>query len=139
MRVAPRVVARPLWRRPLRAAGPRIVKPRHRSLCGSLFRSPRLALAAAIVVAPVMTILPAARLPGRAGRALVLGCRRRLAHPGDALADQRLDRGDGLAVRPRDDRDRGAAAPGAAGAADAVHVIVGMVRYVEIEYVADVR
>src|SRR5262245_60824130 len=140
MHVARRVITRcgPLCRRPLRAAGPRILKPRyrHRSLCGSLFRSPRLAITVAMAVVPLG---PATWLPGRAGRALVIGCGWRLAHPGDALSDQRLDCGDGFAVRPRDDRDRGAAAPGPAGAADAMHVIVRMVRHVEIEDVADVR
>src|SRR5262245_22096360 len=140
MHVARRVITRcgPLCRRPLRAAGPRILKPRyrHRSLCGSLFRSPRLAITVAMAVVPLG---PATWLPGRAGRALVIGCGWRLAHPGDALADQCLDCGDGFAVRARDDRDRSAAAPGPAGAADAMHVIVGMVRHVEIEDVADVR
>ena len=38
-----------------------------------------------------------------------------------------------------DDGDRGAALAGAAGAADPVHIVVGVVRYVEIEHVADVR
>src|SRR5262245_57000657 len=139
MRVATRVVAWPLCRRPLRAAGPRILTPRYRprGRCGSLLRSPRLALPAAIAVVPLVA---AARLPGWAGRGLlVLGRGRRPAHPGDALSDQRLDCGDGFAVRPRDDRDRRAAAPGPAGAADAMHVIVRMVRHVEIEDVADVR
>src|SRR5689334_17671167 len=66
-------------------------------------------------------------------------CAWRRTGPGDALADQPLDFGHGLAVGRRDDGDGGAALAGAAGAADAVDVVVGVMRYVEIEDVADVR
>src|SRR6266481_6036260 len=62
-----------------------------------------------------------------------LGCLRRLAHPGNALPDQLLDRGNALAVSGRNDSDRGAASPGAPGAADAVDILVGMVRDIKIE------
>ena len=55
----------------------------------------------------------------------------------DGLPDQLFDRGDRLVVERGDDRDRGAGAPGAAGTADAMHVVVGMMRHVEIEDVAD--
>ena len=75
--------------------------------------------------------------PALAGLARCRG--RRLAHPGDGLADQLLDRGDRLVVARRHDRDGDAAAAGAAGAADAVDVIVGVMRHVEIEDVADRR
>src|SRR5262245_7210943 len=55
MRVARRVVALrgPLW--PLRAAGPGILDACHRcrSLCGSLFRPPRLAVTAAVAIVPL--------------------------------------------------------------------------------------
>src|SRR5262245_19618550 len=70
-------------------------------------------------------------------RTLLGGRVRLLAHPGDSLADQLLDRRDASAVGGRDDGDGGAAASGASGAADAMDVIVGMVRDVEIEDVAD--
>src|SRR5260370_30444789 len=68
-----------------------------------------------------------------------LGCLRRLAHPGNALPDQFLDRGNALAVSGRNDSDRGAASPGAPGAADAVDIIVGMVRDIEIEDMAHLQ
>src|SRR5262249_7248226 len=64
-------------------------------------------------------------------RTLLPGHVRLLAHPGDGLADQLLDRRDASAVGGRDDGDGGAAASGASGAADAMDVIVGMVRDVE--------
>ena len=63
----------------------------------------------------------------------------RLAHPGDGLADQLLDRRQRLGVDRADDGDGGAGLAGAAGAADPVHIVVGVVRHVEIEHVADVR
>src|SRR5215468_8238922 len=53
------------------------------------------------------------------------------------LADQLLDRGHRLGIERGDDGDRSAGAAGAARTADAVDVIVGMMRYVEIEDVAD--
>src|SRR5262245_37055315 len=139
MRVARRIIARPLCLRPWRTARPRILDARYRggSLCGRLLGAPRLTVAAAMAVIP---LVPTARLRSRVRSVPVLtACRRRPAHPGDALADQCLDCGNGFAVRAGDNRDRGAATTGAAGAADAVHVIVGMVRHVEIEDVADVR
>src|SRR5262245_47317854 len=118
MRVARRVVA---LRGPLRAAGPGILDACHRcrSLCGSLVRPPRLAVTAAVAIVPLgvplgVPLRSAALLWRRAGRGLVLACSRRPAHPGDALADQRFNGGDGLAVGAGDDRDRGAAAASAA-------------------------
>ena len=52
---------------------------------------------------------------------------RQLFHQRDRLPDQLLDRGDCLGVvSTRHDGDRGAAAAGAAGAADPMHVVVGM-------------
>ena len=72
---------------------------------------------------------------------LRLGFGRRVAEldARDFLADQLLDRGDRLAVGRSDQRDRGAGTAGAAGAADAMHIVVGMMRHVEIEDVADGR
>src|SRR6185312_5407333 len=65
---------------------------------------------------------------------------RRALGPRNAAADQPLDGGDSLVViARRDDGDGDAALAGAAGTADAMDVIIGMVRYVEIEDVADVR
>src|SRR5947209_15792921 len=46
--------------------------------------------------------------------------------PLDPVADQPLDRIDIFLVVARNERQRCAAAPGAAGAADAMHVIFGM-------------
>src|SRR5262249_35145747 len=60
---------------------------------------------------------------------MVLGGRVRLfAHPGDGLPDQLLDRRDAPAIGGRHDGDGGAAASGTPGAADAMDVIVGVVR-----------
>src|ERR1700728_4498724 len=63
------------------------------------------------------------------------GC---FAHPGDMLADEFLDRGDGLYVIATGDKsDRGAGLAGASGAPDAVHVIIRVMRNVEIIDVTD--
>src|SRR5215217_4824538 len=50
--------------------------------------------------------------------------------PADGLAGELLDRGHRLAIRPCHDRDRGAGAARAAGAADAMDVVVGMMRHI---------
>src|SRR3984893_13031377 len=55
---------------------------------------------------------------------------------GNGLPDQLFDRVHGFLIERSDDRDRGAGAPGAAGTADAMDVVVGMMRHVEIEDVA---
>ena len=52
----------------------------------------------------------------------------RLTSPGNGLPGELLDRSDCLCIDGRHDRDRRAGAPGAAGAADAVYVVVGMMR-----------
>ena len=57
----------------------------------------------------------------------------------NVLAGQSFDRGDRLGVERGDHRDRGAGPPGAAGTADAMHVVVGMMRHIEIEDVAHDR
>ena len=64
---------------------------------------------------------------------------RRCAHPWNCLADQPLDGADRLAVDRSDDGDRDACPPGATGSADAVDVIIGMMRHVKIEDMADLR
>src|SRR6185436_2174900 len=92
-------------------------------------------LAGAVAIVPLM---PAVATITCAGGSLILGCGRRLAHPGNALADQLLDRGHRLAVGTCDDGDRDAAAAGATGAADAMHVVVGVEWHIEIEDVAHV-
>src|SRR5579884_2066664 len=56
----------------------------------------------------------------------------RLFHPRDGLAGELFNGVDQFAVHRRDDRDRRAGAPRAPGAADAVDVIVRMMRHVEI-------
>src|SRR6187200_245831 len=60
-------------------------------------------------------------------------------HAWDALANEFLDRRDVLAIGRRNHGDRRSASSGAPGSADAMHVVLGMVRYVEVEYVADCR
>ena len=55
----------------------------------------------------------------------------------NGLADQLFDRHDRFLVERGDDGDRRAGPPRTPGAADAVDVIVGMMRDVEIEDVAD--
>src|SRR5262249_60643245 len=70
-------------------------------------------------------------------RTLRRGRVRLFAHPGDGLSDQLLDRRDASAVGWRDDGDGGATPSGASGAADAMHVVVGVMRDVEVEDVAD--
>src|SRR5947209_18533599 len=62
--------------------------------------------------------------------------RRRRSLPFDFVTDQSLDRIDIFFIVARDECQRRTAAPGAAGAADAVHVILGVNRHIEI---VDVR
>src|SRR6185437_1505781 len=62
---------------------------------------------------------------------------RRQLHLLDRLAGGALDRAQHAALARTDEQDRLAAAAGAAGAADAVHVAFGVVRDVVIEHVAD--
>src|SRR5215831_19026623 len=75
--------------------------------------------------------------PAKGRRFLHLGCR--IVSPGYGLTDQFFDRYHSLLVVRRHDSDRSATAARATGSADAMHVIVGMVRNVEIEDVADIR
>src|SRR5204862_7065901 len=49
------------------------------------------------------------------------------------FSNQPFDGGERLGVERRDDRDRRAGASGASGTANAMHVIIGMMRHVEIE------
>src|SRR5215207_2110628 len=58
------------------------------------------------------------------------------ARPLDCAADQLLDRGGVLLVVPRDDREGGAAPAGPGGAANAVDIVLGVGRHVEVENVA---
>src|SRR5262249_41751962 len=60
-----------------------------------------------------------------------------LVHPGDSLAGEALDGVDGLAVNWCDDGDGSACAAGAAGTADAMNVVIRMMRDVKIQNVAD--
>src|SRR5262245_65201649 len=101
--------------------------------------SPALTAAAAMagaLIAAMATTVPGALMPCRRLRFVGAG---RLAHPGDGLSDQLLDCGHRLRIDRAHDGDGGAALAGAPGAADPVHIVVGVVRHVEIEYVADVR
>ena len=56
---------------------------------------------------------------------------------GNGLADQLFDRRERFVVERRDHGDCGAGAAGTAGTADAMYVVIGMMRHVEIEDVAD--
>src|SRR5690349_12810385 len=116
-----------------RPARPRLIEAGHRRAdalaLGGMLAAPTAAAAALLA----FILLAFVRIAGFA----VLGCLRRLAHPRNALPDQLLDRRDALALGGRNDGDCGAAAPGPAGAADAMDVIVGMVWDVEIEDVTD--
>src|ERR1044072_5549206 len=85
------------------------------------------------------TTLPRVMPLARARRGVGFGRRRGLARPFDRLSDELLDRRHRLAVDRRHDGQRGAETPGAAGAADAMHVIVGVMRHVEIEDMAHGR
>src|ERR1700750_2255798 len=99
-------------------------------------RVPRLAFArglAATARSPARAMF--ARLIGFIGRFRVNGII--AVGTGNGLADQLFDRRERFVVERGYDRDRGAGAARAPGAADAVHVVVGMVRHVEIEDVAD--
>ncbi len=55
----------------------------------------------------------------------------------NSLADQLFDRGDRFVIERCDDGDRGAGTAGTPRSADAMHVIIGMMRHIEIENVAD--
>src|SRR5262245_26733627 len=112
----------------------RLVEARHRR-AGTLAPGGMLAAMPAAAAAALLAcvLLACVLLAGFA----VLGGLRRLAHPRDALPDQLLDRRDALAFGGRNDGDCGTAASGAAGAPDAMDVIVGMVRDIEIEDVTD--
>src|SRR5262245_31220869 len=127
-----------------RATRPYLVKPRHRR--GGIV-APRRALVLMLAVTAVAVVTLMARaLGGRVltgialavlARLRVLGRVRLFAHPGDGLADQLLDRRDAPAAAGRDDGDGGAAPSGAARAAHAMDVNVGVVPDVEAEEVAD--
>src|SRR5438067_8963860 len=117
---------------------PRLVEAGHRRAGalaprGMLAAMPTAAAALLAFVLLAFVLLAFVRLAGFA----VLGCLRRVAHPRNALPNQLLDRRDALALGGRNDGNCGTAASGAAGTADAMDVIVGMVRDVEIEDVTD--
>ena len=84
------------------------------------------------VVVGAAAVFPARRFHQRRLRAV--------AEPGHHLArdpdpDRFFDLGEPLLLFRADERDRGAGAPGAAGAADPMHVVVGRVRQVEVDHV----
>jgi hypothetical protein len=94
---------------------------------------------------PALAIALAAAALAMTGLMVGVGCvgagkgaSRRSFGPCDGLAGELLDLGDGLAVDRSDNRDCGAGFAGASGASDAVNVVIGVMRDVEIENVADV-
>ena len=102
-----------------------------------------LRLGRAVVIAAAAAIATAAaafavvaRTRGRAsgfgwGKAFGRGA------AGQCLLDQILDRRQQLFISGRPDRDRGALAASATGAADAVDIVLGMAGQVEVEHMAD--
>src|SRR5262249_17492774 len=103
---------------------------------------PMLAVAAVAVVTLMVRafrgrVLTPVALAVLTLRTLRRGRVRLFAHPWDGLSDQLLDRRDASAVGGRNDGDGGAAPSGASGAAGAMHVVVGVMRGVEVEDVAD--
>src|SRR5262245_19503690 len=104
--------------RDLRRSGP--LSPRR-----PLFVTRRALLAAGTSLAAMALATP--------GVGDLVGRRRRARGPRDALLGQRLDCGYRLAVGRGDQRDRRTAATRATGATDAVHVVVGVVRHIEVE------
>src|SRR5215831_14576250 len=131
------------------AARPRLVEAGHRRrdalasrgagvlavACVAVFTLAVLALAGRVLMRLALAVLAA--FGPRFFRTLLRRRVRLLAHPGDGLADQLLDRRDVSSIGRRDDGDGGAAASRAAGAADAMYVVVGVMRNVEVEDVAD--
>src|SRR5215472_13219659 len=97
----------------------------------SLATPATLAASAAVAVASAAAAMVAA-LETEFHRRHIVELRSR-----NGFADQRLDSGDGLAVLGRRDGIGTAVAPRASRAADAMHVVLGMVRYVEIEHVGE--
>src|SRR6516164_3935717 len=134
-----------------RAAWPRLLEAGHRRGAAALPRGalvPVLAVAAVAVVTLMVrafggrVLTPVALAVLTRFGVLFLRTLRRgrvwlFAHPGDGLADQLLDHRDASAVGGRNDGDGGAAPSGTPGAADAMHIVVGVVRDVEVEDVAD--
>src|SRR6516164_401368 len=114
-----------------RAAWPRLLEAGHRRGAAAL---PRGALVPVLAVAAVAVLT---RFGVLFLRTLRRGRVWLFAHPGDGLADQLLDHRDASAVGGRNDGDGGAAPSGTPGAADAMHIVVGVVRDVEVEDVAD--
>src|SRR5262249_31188844 len=127
--IAPRRALVPM----LAVAAVAVVTPMVRAFRG------RVLTGGALAVGAWFRALPFGTVPFRMlSFPMVFGGRVRLfAHPGDGLPDQLLDRRDAPAIGGRHDGDGGAAASGTPGAADAMDVIVGVVRDVEVEDVAD--
>src|SRR3954453_18998526 len=98
-------------------------------------RAALLATAAARPIAAMLALAVLARtlaVVGCVGRNFVIAFGAR-----NGLADQLLDRGHRLGIEGGDDGDRSPGAAGAAGTTDAVNVVVGMMRHIEVEDVAD--
>jgi hypothetical protein len=108
-------------------------------------------------LAAVVTILPAAVGSHRPALGLLAGIvtpwrdwlvatgslgfcagRCRLAHPRNGLTNELLDRGHRLVVGRSDNCDGGTASARATGATNTMNVVIGVMRDVEIEYVAHI-
>ena len=113
-----------------------------RFLRNLVFRPLTLFVSAVLMLAVASAASPAVSASATVASAILL---RRLfgktLHdaPFDLVADQAFDRGEAFFIVLPDQREGMAGAPGAARAADAVHVIVGLERHVEIEDVSDRR
>src|SRR2546428_3667981 len=150
------VSARALVDRLARAVRPHLVETGHRrrdAVASRRALAPVLAVAHVAVFTLVLLAVVVLALAGRVltrvalwvlapfgalfFRILLRGRVRLFAHPRNGLPDQLLDCPDASGVGGRNDGDRGAAASGAPGAADAMHIVVGVMRDVEVEDVAD--
>ena len=137
----PHVVQTGNWRRNAIASGRRSASM-PAATARSLFTVVSLLVVSGAAVAalavPVFTV-PMIGAAGPIFRRFRRGDPRFTAHPGNALTDQLLDRGDALRVRRGDHGNGSPGSSGAPGAADAMNVVVGMMRDVEIEDVTDRR
>src|SRR6185436_7162501 len=93
--------------------------------------------APAISTAWGLSTRPLAVLPRRGTFARVGRRRFRSVQPGNALADQALDGMDCLAIHWSDNCDCSTGASRATSAADAMHIVIRVMRHVEIEHVTD--
>src|SRR6185312_1847067 len=125
---------------------PRLLARGCRPWCSPLLRRTMMAIVACIArfAFALRVAAAAARTFARAASARLLAIVGGISVDGkidvdtrDALADQLFDRCDRFGLDRSDDRDRDTGAASAAGAADPVHVVIGVMGHVEIEDMTD--